>query len=86
MAKIKLHIVPNAPRSECAGAYADAIKIKIAAQAVDGKANAALVKFLAKTLGVARGDIEICAGLASRDKIVEIANCPDAAQKLLAQG
>ena len=81
--KFKVHVVPNAPRSECAGAYADAVKIKIAAQAVDGKANAELIKFLAKKLGVPKSDVKICSGLAARDKIVEVEGCADSAKKLL---
>ena len=44
--RFKVRVVPNAPKSACAGAYGDAVKIKIAAQAMDGKANAELVKCL----------------------------------------
>lgn len=81
--RIKIRVVPNAPKSECVGEYGDAIKIKIAAQAMDGKANTELIKFLAKKLGISRNDIEICTGETSRDKLVEISNCTDARTKLL---
>ena len=46
--KLKIRAVPNAPKSHCAGAYGDGVKIKIAAPAMDGKANAELIKYLAK--------------------------------------
>jgi uncharacterized protein (TIGR00251 family) len=81
--RIKIRVVPNAPKSECVGEYGDAIKIKIAAQAMDGKANTELIKFLAKKLGISRNDIEICTGETSRDKLVEISNCTDVRIKLL---
>jgi len=70
--RLKIRVVPNAPKSACVGEYADGVKIKISAPATDGKANAELVKFLSKTLGVGRGDIRIVCGETSRDKMVEI--------------
>ena len=81
--KIKIRVVPNAPKNVCVGEYADAVKIKIAAQAMDGKANAELVKFLSKSLGVSRNDIRICTGETSRDKLVEIDGCEDVKKKIL---
>ena len=70
--RFKVRVVPNAPKSACAGEYGDAVKIKIAAQAMDGKANAELVKFLSKKLGVGRSDVRIVCGETSRDKLVEV--------------
>ncbi len=81
--RIKIRVVPNAPKSQCVGEYGDAIKIKVAAQAMDGKANSELIKFLAKKLAIARNDIQICTGETSRDKLVEILNCTDVKSKLL---
>ena len=46
--RFKVRVVPNAPKSACAGAYGEGVKIKVAAQAMDGKAHAELVKFLSK--------------------------------------
>lgn len=63
--------------------YGDAVKIKIAAQAVDGKANAELIKFLSKTLGVQKNAIIIRTGETARDKLVEI-DAENVQQKLLA--
>ncbi len=83
--RIKIRVVPNAPKSECVGPYGDAVKIKIAAQAVDGKANAELVKFLSKTLKVPKKAITIVTGDTSRDKLVEIEGAPYAANILLSR-
>jgi uncharacterized protein (TIGR00251 family) len=55
VAALKLRIVPNARHSEVVGEYGDAVKVKVAAPAVDGKANAALLEFLAEKLGVPEG-------------------------------
>jgi uncharacterized protein len=46
--------------------------VRVAAPPVDGAANEALLRFLAKTLGVACGAVELVAGSGSRSKIVEI--------------
>ena len=46
--RFKVRVVPNAPKNVCVGEYGDAVKIKISAQAMDGKANAELIKFLSK--------------------------------------
>lgn len=74
-----LRVVPNAKRSEVAGAYGDAIKVKIAAPAVDGKANAALLEFLAGQLGVGVRALELVGGEKSRDKTVAVTGIDEAA-------
>ena len=68
----QIHLCPNAKRDEICGMFGDRIKIAISAPAVDGKANEALVKFLAKHVGVAKSDIVIVKGLTSRDKTITI--------------
>ncbi len=80
--KIKIRVVPNAPKSMCVGEYGDAIKIKIAAQAMDGKANAELIKFLSKALDIPRANIRICSGETARDKLVEVDGVSNIKQKL----
>ena len=52
--RLTLQITPNAKKTAVIGVLEDALKLKLQAQPVEGKANEALVKFLAKTLGVAR--------------------------------
>ncbi len=82
MPKIKIHAVVNAPKSQCAGEYGEALKIKVAAPAIDGKANEELVRFIAKKLGLSRCGVRIVSGQTSRDKIVEV-DAEDARARLL---
>lgn len=79
-----LHIQPGAKRTETAGTHGDALKIRLAAPPVDGKANDALVAFLAKTLGVPKSHVELIAGQSSRAKRVRVGGIgrADAAAKL----
>lgn len=86
MAEIfRVRVVPNAPKSAPAGAYGEGVKIKIAAPATDGKANAELVKFLAKFFGVGKSEIRIVCGETSRDKLVEIDGAKDCLNRLAAK-
>ena len=71
-ALIRLRVVPNARRSEVVGEYGEAVKLKIAAPAVDGKANEALLQFVADHLGVSRRAVELISGEKSRDKAVAV--------------
>ena len=71
MARIVLRIVPNARRTEVVGMHGDAIKIKIHSPATDGKANAALLEFLAEELDVPARSVRIVSGEKSRDKLIE---------------
>ncbi len=70
MATLKLRIVPNAKRDEVVGEYGDAVKVKVAAPAVDGKANGALLEFLAQKFGVPARAVSLLMGDKSRDKVV----------------
>ena len=82
MGRLKLRIVPNAKRDEVVGEYGDAVKIKVAAPAVEGKANEALLEFVAEKLRVHRRGITLISGEKSRDKLIEIAGIePDGAKK-----
>ena len=69
---LTLHIQPGAKTTEVVGPHGDALKIRLAAPPVDGKANAALITFLADRLGVARSTIEVISGQTSRRKILAI--------------
>ena len=68
----EVRVVPRAARTELAGEMGDAVKVRVSSPPVDGTANAELIKFLAKMLGVAKGDIEIVSGLASKTKRVQV--------------
>lgn len=69
---LTLHIQPGASRTEYAGLHGDAHKIRLAAPPVDGKANDALIAFLADAFGVRQRDVTIASGASSRRKIVRI--------------
>jgi uncharacterized protein (TIGR00251 family) len=69
---LNLHVQPGAKRSGFAGRHGERVKIRLAAPAVDNKANEALVDFLAQHYGVPRRSVRIAAGLKSRQKRVVI--------------
>ncbi len=68
-----VRVQPGAKREGVAGAYGDAVKIALQAPAVDGRANEALIRYLAELLQVPRMSVEIVAGLSSRSKVVRVA-------------
>lgn len=83
-ARLTLHIQPGARKTEVAGLHGDALKIRLAAPPVDGKANAALIEFVAARLGVAKSSVGLVSGQTSRRKILEVAAAPpDTEQRLL---
>lgn len=63
---------PGASRTEFAGKHGERIKVRLAARAQDGKANDALIEFLAQHYGVPRRNVRITSGLKSRQKRVVI--------------
>jgi uncharacterized protein (TIGR00251 family) len=72
-AALTLRITPRARKTEFAGVLEDGIlRVRVAAPPVEGKANAALLTFLAKVLGVRKNRIEIIAGQRGLDKIVSV--------------
>jgi uncharacterized protein (TIGR00251 family) len=68
----KVRVVPRASKNQIVGVEGDAVKIRLAAPPVEGKANEALVKFLAALLDLPRSSIEIVAGQSSRNKVIRI--------------
>ena len=68
-----LHIQPGARKTEVAGLHGDALKIRLAAPPVDGKANAALLAWLAGELRCPRRDLVLLRGESSRRKQVQVA-------------
>jgi uncharacterized protein len=69
---LALHVQPGAKRSAAAGLHGERLKLRIAARAVDGRANDALIAFVAERLGVPRGRIAVARGERSRDKLVVV--------------
>ena len=72
MAIIRVHIVPNAKIEKGVGEHGDSIKIKLRAPAVESKANAALISFLAERLNVPARTIVLLRGHKSRDNVIRI--------------
>ncbi len=72
MATLRFHIVPNAKQNKVMGEREDAIKVKLRAAAVEGKANAALRSFLAEELKISERSILLERGQKSREKIIHI--------------
>jgi len=69
---LELHVQPGAARSEFAGKHGERTKVRISGRAVDGKANEALIEFLAGHYRVPRRNVTIVSGLRSRRKRVVI--------------
>ena len=69
---LELHVQPGASRSEFAGKHGERLKVRLAARAVDGKANDALIEFLAEHFKVPKRNVRIQSGLKSRQKRVLI--------------
>ena len=76
-------MVPRASRSEFAGEFDGALRVRLAAPPVDGAANRELIKMLAKELKVPQAAIDIVAGSASKRKTVRICNVSDDARERL---
>jgi uncharacterized protein len=69
---LRVHVVPNAMSDCIVGEHGGAVKIKLRAPAVEGKANAALISFLAEQLNISRGAIALERGHKSRDKLIRV--------------
>lgn len=69
---LTLHIQPGAKKTEFAGLHGDALKIRLAAPPVDGKANETLIGFVAGSLGLPKSAVNLKNGLTSRRKVLEV--------------
>ena len=65
-----IQVTPRASRAEIAGVQDDALKVKVTALPVEGAANEACIKLLAKELGLKKSQLEIFVGGKSRRKTV----------------
>lgn len=83
---LTLHVQPGAKKTEVAGEYGEALKIRLAAPPVDGKANAALLAWLALRFAVAKRDVTLLSGDKNRHKIVAVSKCLDEPSILQALG
>ena len=85
---LAVRVVPRGGRDGVAGERDGAVLIRVTAPAIGGRANAALVAFVAKSLAVPRGDVAVVRGAAARDKLRRIRGMPAAAARavLIAHG
>jgi uncharacterized protein len=77
MATLRFHVVPNPKSDKIVGEHGDAIRIKLRATAVEGKANAALRCFLAEKLKIPQRAIVLEQGHKSRQKLIRIDGLPE---------
>lgn len=77
--RIPVRAQPRASRDEIVGEHGGALKVRLAAPPVEGAANKALVKLLAKRMGVPRSAVSVVAGETGRNKVVEVAGVDVAA-------
>ena len=76
---LTLHIQPGAKKTEVAGRHGEALKIRLAAPPVDGKANDCLIAYLAERLGVPKSRVVLISGETSRRKRVRLGGVGTAA-------
>jgi uncharacterized protein (TIGR00251 family) len=69
---LTLHVQPGAKRSEIVGLHGEALKVKLAAPPIEGRANEALLKFIAGLFGVPLRNAELKQGGQSRHKVVAV--------------
>lgn len=72
MARIAVRVQPRSSKNEIAGERDGVLIVRVTAPPVEGKANEAVRRLLAKRLGVAPGRVSVVRGATGRDKIVEI--------------
>ncbi|MBN9409584.1 MAG: DUF167 domain-containing protein [Burkholderiales bacterium] len=70
---LDVHVVPNAPRTQADGTHDGALRVRLKALPVEGRANEALVAWVATTLGVPRSAIGLVRGHSARRKHLRIA-------------
>jgi len=70
--KLAIKAIPNAPRNAVAGWLGDALKVKVHAPALEGRANDELCEFIADTLGLHHRDVTVAQGDKSRHKLLSI--------------
>ena len=75
---LAIKAIPNAPRSAVAGWLGEALKVKVKAPPVEGRANEALCEFLADELGLPRRAVTVLRGDTSRLKLIRIESLSEA--------
>jgi len=70
--RLDVSVAPNARNTAIAGLHGEALRIRLAAQPIDGAANEALLRWLAQSLDISRAQLRLVQGASSRRKCVEI--------------
>lgn len=81
---LTLHVQPGAKKSEVTGLHGDALKLKLAAPPIEGRANEALLKFIARLFEVPLRQVELKQGEQSRHKVVAVTGSSVDPEALLA--
>lgn len=76
---LRLHVQPKASKGEITGVHGNALKLRLTAPPVEGKANKAVIDFLAKKLHLPKSALTIKTGLQNRHKEILITGCDEQA-------
>jgi uncharacterized protein (TIGR00251 family) len=80
---LTLHVQPGAKRTEVAGLHGEALKIRLAAPPIEGRANEALLKFVAESFDVPLRQVELKQGGQSRHKVLAVTGSRVSPERLL---
>ena len=75
--RFSIRVRPGASRNHVGGSHDGALVVKVTARAVEGQANAAVVRALAEALGLPRQAVSIVSGATSRTKVVQVEGVAD---------
>ena len=85
--RIKVHLTPRASKEEVGGLHGDALKVRVKAPPVEGRANEALIRLMARVLGVGKKSVELVSGRTGRTKTIRVVGLsPGEVRKRLGQG
>ena len=71
---IRVRVQPKASGNQILGFREDVLRLRVTAPPEDGKANAAVVRLLAQTLGISRSQLEVIRGHSSRNKVIRVSS------------
>ncbi len=77
MVRLRVHVTPGAREEQIAGWHGGSLRVKVRARPEKGRANEAVLRLLARRLGVPRANLSIVRGAASRDKLVQVDGLSD---------